>query len=54
MTKQTVKLLLVMFLAVWMLVGIGQEVQNQHNKQYRAEHAITIQEAREMGWSEPQ
>lgn len=53
MSKQAVKLATAAFLALSILIAVGQEAQNQHNQQVRAENAITMEQARELGWAEP-
>lgn len=44
------RLLTAALLALGCIVGAAQNAQNDAMQQYRADHALTAQQARDMGW----
>lgn len=44
------RLLTAALLALGCVVGAAQNAQNDAMQQYRADHALTAQQARDMGW----
>lgn len=44
------RLLAAALLAIGCIVGAAQNAQNDAMQQYRADHTLTAQQARDMGW----
>lgn len=51
MSKATVKVILCAAMVFCIFVGIGQQAQHERMQQYRAEHALTVDQAHELGWA---